>query len=47
MNQAGQIEWLIQNRIMQLFQKALGYSYLCNWEEREGNSNIEVDLLNE
>lgn len=26
---------------MKLFQSQLGYEYLGNWEEREGNSNIE------
>ena len=34
MNEVGQIERLTQNRIVQLFQKQLGYSYLGNWEER-------------
>ena len=45
MNEVGQIERLTQNRIVQLFQQQLGYTYLGNWEEREGNSNIEEDLL--
>lgn len=45
MNQVGQIERATQNRVVKLFQKQLGYSYLGNWEERQGNSNIEEDLL--
>lgn len=45
MNEVGQIERATQNRVVKLFQKQLGYSYLGNWEDREGNSNIEEDLL--
>ena len=45
MNEVGQIERLTQNRIVQLFIKQLGYTYLGNWEEREGNCNVEETLL--
>jgi type I restriction enzyme R subunit len=45
MNGIGQIERITQNRVVKLFQDELGYTYLGNWEERENNSNIEVDLL--
>jgi len=45
MNTVGQIERVTQNRVVRLFQKQLGYRYLGNWEEREGNSNIEEALL--
>lgn len=45
MSEIGQIERVTQNRIIQLFQKELGYRYLGNWEEREDNSNIEAELL--
>ncbi|MEQ8535256.1 MAG: HsdR family type I site-specific deoxyribonuclease, partial [Imperialibacter sp.] len=40
-------ERITQNRIVKLFQakEGLNYRYLGNWEEREGNSNIEVQLL--
>ena len=31
--------------MVKLFQEKLFYIYLGNWEEREGNSNIEVALL--
>lgn len=41
MSKVGQIERATQNRIVQLFQQQLQYDYLGNWEEREGNSNIE------
>lgn len=39
------IERITQNRIIQLFQKELGYIYYGNWEKREHNSNVEVDIL--
>lgn len=39
------IERLTQNRIIQLFQKELGYAYYGNWEKREHNSNVEQDIL--
>ena len=42
----GQRERLTQNRIVALFRNKLKYSYLGNWEERQGNRNIETDLLN-
>ena len=45
MSNVGQIERLTQNRIVRLFQDELGYTYLGNWEERLGNSNIEEGLL--
>jgi type I restriction enzyme R subunit len=41
----GQIERKTQNRVVKLFQAALGYEYAGNWEYREGNANIEVELL--
>jgi type I restriction enzyme, R subunit len=45
MSKVGQIERATQNRIVQLFQQQLQYEYLGNWEEREGNSNIEEGEL--
>lgn len=39
------IERITQNRIIQIFQKELGYTYYGNWEKREHNSNIEIDFL--
>lgn len=43
--QVGQVERKTQNRIVALFKKHLKYDYLGNWEERDGNNNIEEDLL--
>jgi type I restriction enzyme, R subunit len=45
MNNVGQIERKTQNRVVKLFDKELGYTYLGNWEERPNNSNIEEELL--
>ena len=45
MNEVGQIERAPQNRVVKLLKKQLGFTYLGNWEEREGNNNIEEDLL--
>lgn len=39
------IERITQNRIIQLFQKQLDYSYYGNWEKREHNSNVEQEIL--
>jgi len=41
----GQIERKTQDRIVKLFKDQLHYDYLGNWEEREGNSNIEEQYL--
>lgn len=41
----GAIERVTQNRLIGLFKNVLKYSYLGNWENREGNSNVEEDLL--
>jgi len=47
MSQVGQKERETQNRIVQLFQDELNYRYLGDWEDREGNSNIEEYILKE
>lgn len=39
------IERKTQNRIIQLFQEQLGYTYYGNWEKREHNSNVEQEIL--
>jgi type I restriction enzyme R subunit len=43
----GQMERATQNRIVALFKNNLKYEYLGNWEEREGNSNIEESIVKE
>lgn len=45
MSDVGQIERKAQNRVVALFREQLGYEYLGNWEYREGNSNVETELL--
>lgn len=45
MSTVGQKEKETQNRIVQLFQNELEYTYLGNWEERSSNSNIEIELV--
>ena len=43
----GQIERKTQNRVVKLFNNVLKYTYLGNWEDRPGNSNIEEDIVRE
>ena len=45
MSNVGQIERKAQDRVVALFRDQLGYEYLGNWEYRDGNSNMETDLL--
>ncbi|WP_203566310.1 type I restriction endonuclease subunit R [Aestuariimicrobium ganziense] len=45
MSDVGQIERKAQERVVKLFRDQLAYEYLGNWEYRNGNSNIETDLL--
>lgn len=45
MSTIGQIERATQNRIIQLFVKRLGYTYLGDWEEYPTNSNVEEKYL--
>jgi len=45
MSTIGQIERKTQQRVVKLFRDTLGYSYLGNWEDREGNRNIEPERL--
>jgi type I restriction enzyme R subunit len=40
----GQPERVTQNRVIALFRQ-LGYRYLGNWTDRDGNSNVEEGLL--
>ena len=43
----GQIERITQNRVVKLFSKELGYEYLGDWQDRDGNSNIEEKYLSD
>lgn len=45
MSNVGQLERKTQNRVVKFFTEQLDYDYLGDWEYREGNSNIETDLL--
>ena len=45
MNGVGQPERATQDRVIALFRDELGYRYLGDWTDRDGNSNIEEGLL--
>src|SRR5690554_3835762 len=45
MNIIGKSERESQNRVIQLFTKELGYTYLGNWEKEVRTQPIEEDLL--
>ena len=45
MSVVGQIERKTQDNVVALFRQQLGYDYLGNWEYREDNSHVEVELL--
>ena len=45
MSTVGQIEKRTQARVVRLFQDQLGYDYLGNWIDRDGNRNIETAFL--
>jgi len=45
MSAVGQKEKKTQARVVKLFRDTLGYDYLGDWTDREGNSNIEPQLL--
>ena len=45
MTSLGQPERATQNRVIALFRDELGYRYLGDWADRDGNSNIEESLL--
>ena len=45
MSQISQPERATQNRVIALFRDELGYRYLGDWTDRDGNSNIEESLL--
>lgn len=45
MEGVGQPERITQDRVITLFRDELGYRYLGNWTDRDGNSNIDEELL--
>jgi type I restriction enzyme R subunit len=45
MTDIGEIERRTQQRIVALFRNELGYAYLGDWRDREGNRNVEEQLL--
>ena len=44
MSTVGQIEKKTQQRVVKLFRDTLGYDYLGDWTDREGNRNIEAGV---
>lgn len=45
MSDVGQVERKTQDRVVRLFRDSLDYEYLGNWQDREGNSNVEPQAL--
>ena len=45
MSPIGQTERVTQNRIIDLFRDQLDYRYVGDWRDRDGNSNIEEEML--
>lgn len=45
MSDVGQVERKTQDRVVALLRDQLDYEYLGNWGYREGNSNVEIELL--
>jgi len=45
MSTVGQPERATQNRVIALFRDELQYRYLGDWTDRDGNNNIEEELL--
>ncbi|MDZ7753659.1 MAG: HsdR family type I site-specific deoxyribonuclease [Gammaproteobacteria bacterium] len=45
MSTVGQRERLTQAQVLKFFQEHLGYRYLGDWKDRDGNSHVEADLL--
>jgi len=45
MSDVGKPERATQSRVIALFRDELGYRYLGDWSDRDGNNNIEEGLL--
>jgi type I restriction enzyme, R subunit len=46
MDEIGKPERETQRRVIKLFKEEMGYRFLGDWTDREGNSNIEEGYLN-
>jgi type I restriction enzyme R subunit len=47
MTTIGQSERATQNRVISLFRDELGWRYLGDWSDREGNANVEENILSQ
>jgi len=45
MSPVGSVEIVTQKRLLKVFEHNLGYEYLGDWQDREGNSNVEEEIL--
>ena len=45
MSKVGSIEIVTQKRLLKVFENDLDYDYLGDWQDREGNSNVEEGIL--
>ena len=45
MGEVGERETKTQKRVAEFFLNTLGYRYLGFWKGRDGNSNVEEELL--
>ena len=45
MSKVGSIEIVTQKRLLKVFENDLDYDYLGDWQDREGNSNVEEEIL--
>ena len=45
MSNVGQVEIATQKRLLKLFENQLGYEYLGDWHDREGNSNVAARVI--
>lgn len=45
MKTVGQKEKITQKRVVKLFRERLKYDYLGDWTDRDGNRNVEVELV--
>jgi len=47
MSKVGQKEILTQRHVIRFFKDTLGYRYLGDWKDREGNSSVEEEMLSD